>query len=185
MNPVYIYFSISPNTPSNAYIANTVKGLLHLYMKNENENLANNFDLDKVVETLTASLQSDTLPLMPVESFPSLEKKWEAKIKKCIDCAVDLVKEVSPLMQDEVTVSYEHSYLQTDWKQFEKGTGVITKKSSMATIYFVFPNTIISADGKMNRTLPQFPLNHKDTPRSFNFSQKSHLQQAPFNSFIV
>jgi len=188
MNPIYIHFTtFHKNTDASVYIRRTLMGLFDYFVKLGGEGIAvkegkyagiANFILEN-------GFNGDPIPVTKSENFPELDEEHQRRIKDLITCAKDIIAEVSPLLSDETGAEYQETFLNEDWKGFGKGCGVISRTTNLAAVYFLFPNTMISDDGQLNREAPMFPQTENRLSSRMKSEEGALMGQAPFDSFVL
>jgi len=189
MNPIYIHFaSFSQNIDSQTYIGNTLECLHKYYLNLGGESIKiENNHLDELADILATKSDSSDLKITDAKDFPALDDFHMNQINMIIDCAKEIMKEVAPLLSGEKIEQSISSYLSENWKSFGKGCGVIKRVTNFATVYFLFPNTMVGQDGQLNKEAPIFPNKNNQTQLRNNIeSQEPNLiTKAPYDSFVL
>jgi len=188
MNPIYIHFTtFHKNTNKPLYIRHTLKGLFDYFTRLGGEGIAVRTEkytgIAKFI--LENGFNGDSIPITIPEDFPILDTEHLRRIKDLISCAKKIITEVSPILENEKDIMYHETFLKEDWKGFGKGCGVISRATNFATVYFLFPNTMISNDGQLNREAPIFPQTENRLSSRMKSEEGALMGQAPFDSFVL
>lgn len=187
MNPVYICFSKTLSTPSEDFMTKVIEGLVQFYHREGGTNNFNTAELSTLVSYVRQHLQNAELPIIDVENHKeNISERWEDRRNQSIECADTIIHGI----MGNNSAQHSYSCLKEDWNGFEKGVAVATRNEiwneEPVRTYFIFPNTVITEEGRMGQTHPRFPY-EKETLIKNNAIVQSQalLQKEPLDCILV
>lgn len=140
-----IFFDALPSSPGRqSFVQHELTGVQRFFSPGGDRSM------DAEISALSTSiLAADAVPL-PVAAqagrshLPAFERR---QTERMIACAIEFIEKHFPLMADEILAAepYEATYLLSDFEGIQAGTGVIRRRTNLATVSFLFLDTRANA----------------------------------------
>ncbi len=207
LNPIRIVFQrIAETLDAAAYINARLDLLLHAYEDREafreqpnREHILSEAHRAALVR-LVADSQFSEPQLDSTRFHPVMDDNQQLIADQRVDCAIDTIRTVNPLLPEECLKSQVQSYLKESYLGFTPRTGVIHQVTDMADVYFFFLDCHVENKGdviwvpprdRQQKALFAAAIDHLPGSDGKNLLQEKlnqglkYLIPVPYNSLVV
>lgn len=162
LNPIRIVFqSIEKTIDASSYINQRFGLLLDVYANQEGDHKPINTD-----HQISALHHAALINLVANSQFPqpqlatnqhelNMSQNQQLIADERVQCAIQTINNVNPLLPDEQLLSQAQSYLEAPYLGYTQRTGVIQQVTSMATLYFFFLDCYVEGAGDVTWVPPR------------------------------